>query len=743
MKQKLLTLMIALMVMTMGAQKVFAEPTENLVLTVQTGTPYAEESELSKLIGVLFLCDQLQIHKNKAGKYVCSSMAGKELFIITETRGFQLFPDVTEADDICYTFTDADREMLKEENTLYTFIQPYKTVTMHFVGNQTDCLVATLKSGMSIDEKEGSQALMDIEFVIEILASTDQIKIENDNENNMTYFLSKDGKKLFYLGDDERIIIAPGVTSEDDITYILTDENMEFIMNVDDELYEYIQPYKALQLHFEIPEDFVAKLVTGMNLTTEINQGIYKSIVLMLYYFNQLKADYDFEKGETVVSSLNDKVLLTMTDDGVITLAPDVTVDDNINYTITQEDLDKLADADKDLYNFAASYKTIQLLFAENLVVTIKERLHYDDEDDVFYAIELMCLCNQLQFSEDTHSFTSMEGKPLFAILENVSNHFYIYPDVTEADDLSYTITEEDLQKLKEKGYEYYKFFLQYKTVTIHFEVSQDKDEDLVVTIKEGLPYDDEDDVFYATGLMYLCNQLQFSEETYSYTSMEGKSLFTILDDGVYHIYPGVTEADDMSHTITEEDLQNLKEIGYDYYLFFLQYKTVTIHFEVSQGGNEDFVCTIKDGMEFNLEENIEAMAIYVLSLLQQLKIEDDTILSKEDKVLFYIINHYVTLAPGVTSADDINYTLTNADRLTLANIDAGLAGFFSGYNSVQLHFDVAIPGDMNGDGDFNLEDITWLIAAYLSSEAGADLDGDGKLTIDDITSLIEMYLQK
>ncbi len=861
MKQRIFTLMVALLAIAMGAQNVKAEPTENLVLTMETGTPYVDDNEMSKLIGVLYLCNQLQMYENKAGKYVYSSKDGKDLFTVSEAfHCYQLFPDVSEADDISYTITDADREKLQEINDLYTFIQPYKTltlhfgegqtdfelvgtiesgmmiteenpaliaveffifvnqmkmeedyennrhvflskdgkqllyfnkddesitmapgvtfedditytlteedieyikskdeeffefirvyktVTLHFIGNPTDLagtiktgmtageespalnvvqslifvnqlkmeedsenrrivflskdgkelfyiddkedcitvasgvtskddiiytltdedretiknknekfyemiqpyntlmlhfvdnkidwLVATIKSGMSLDEKEGSQALMDIEVMIEILTSTGQIKIENDKENNMTYFLSKDGKKLFSVSDDDRIIIASGVTSEDDIIYTLTAENREAIKNIDNELYEYIRPYKVLQLHFDVPEDFVAKLFTEMNLTTEINQGIYKSFALMTYYFNQLKADYDFEKGETIVSSLDDKVLMTMTDDGVIAIAPDVTIDDNINYTITQEDLDKLADADKDLYDFAASYKTIQLLFAENLEVTIKD----------------------------------------------------------------------------------------------------------------GLPYDDEDEVFYAIGLMYLCNQLQFNEDNYYYASMEGKPLFTFFQssgDVVYRIFPGVSEADDMSYTITEEDLPKLKEMGNDYYNFFLHYKTVTVHFEAGQDNREDLVLTVKDGMEINGEDNMEWLVPYVLTILQQLKTEDDAILSMEDKLLFTVKNEHVVLAPGVTSADDINYTLTGADLVILEKIDATLAGFLSVYKTLQLHFDVAIPGDVNGDGEFNLEDITWLISAYLSSEEGADLDGDGKLTIDDITSLIELYLQK
>ena len=861
MKQRIFTLMVALLAIAVGAQNVKAEPTENLVLTMETGTPYVDDNEMSKLIGVLYLCNQLQMYENKAGKYVYASKDGKDLFTVSEAfHCYQLFPNVSETDDISYTITDADREKLQEINDLYTFIQPYKTltlhfgegqtdfelvgtiesgmmiteenpalivveffvfvnqikieednenkrhvflskdgkqlfyfnkkdesitmapgvtsedditytlteedieyikskdeeffefirvyktVTLHFIGNPTDLagtiktgmtageespalnvvqslifvnqlkmeedsenrrivflskdgkelfyiddkedcitvasgvtskddiiytltdedretiknknekfyemiqpyntlmlhfvdnkidwLVATIKPGMSLDEKEGSQALMDIEVMIEILASTDQIKIENDKENNMTYFLSKDGKKLFSVSDDDRIIIASGVTSEDDIIYTLTAENREAIKNIDNELYEYIRPYKVLQLHFDVPEDFVAKLFTEMNLTTEINQGIYKSFTLMTYYFNQLKADYDFEKGETVVSSLDDKVLMTMTDDGVITVAPDVTIDDNINYTITQEDLDKLADADKDLYDFAASYKTIQLLFAENLEVTIKT----------------------------------------------------------------------------------------------------------------GLPYDDQDEVFYAIGLMYLSNQLQFNEDNYYYASMEGKPLFTFFEssgDMVYRIFPGVSEADDMSYTITEEDLPKLKEMGNEYYNFFLHYKTVTVHFEAGQDNREDLVLTVKDGMEINGEDNMEWLVPYVLTILQQLKTEDDAILSMEDKLLFTVKNEHVVLAPGVTSADDINYTLTAADLVTLEKIDATLAGFLSVYKTLQLHFDVAIPGDVNGDGEFNLEDITWLISAYLSSEEGADLDGDGKLTIDDITSLIELYLQK
>ena len=55
---------------------------------------------------------------------------------------------------------------------------------------------------------------------------------------------------------------------------------------------------------------------------------------------------------------------------------------------------------------------------------------------------------------------------------------------------------------------------------------------------------------------------------------------------------------------------------------------------------------------------------------------------------------------------------------------------------------DIALE-DVNGDGKFDLEDITTLIASYLNSEDGYDLDGDGVLSINDITLLITKYLEK
>jgi len=56
------------------------------------------------------------------------------------------------------------------------------------------------------------------------------------------------------------------------------------------------------------------------------------------------------------------------------------------------------------------------------------------------------------------------------------------------------------------------------------------------------------------------------------------------------------------------------------------------------------------------------------------------------------------------------------------------------------------VTGDVNGDGSFDITDITSMIAAYLGTVSDTDksrydLDGDGEVTVADITLLIDKYL--
>ena len=56
-------------------------------------------------------------------------------------------------------------------------------------------------------------------------------------------------------------------------------------------------------------------------------------------------------------------------------------------------------------------------------------------------------------------------------------------------------------------------------------------------------------------------------------------------------------------------------------------------------------------------------------------------------------------------------------------------------------------PGDVNGDGDLTITDVTGLIDAILSGDPDvmnnpyADVNGDGKVTIADVTALISSLL--
>lgn len=59
-----------------------------------------------------------------------------------------------------------------------------------------------------------------------------------------------------------------------------------------------------------------------------------------------------------------------------------------------------------------------------------------------------------------------------------------------------------------------------------------------------------------------------------------------------------------------------------------------------------------------------------------------------------------------------------------------------------------AVLGDIDGDGQLTIGDITMLISLYLtnadlSDTPAADLDGDDQITLTDITRLIDLYLQK
>ena len=65
-------------------------------------------------------------------------------------------------------------------------------------------------------------------------------------------------------------------------------------------------------------------------------------------------------------------------------------------------------------------------------------------------------------------------------------------------------------------------------------------------------------------------------------------------------------------------------------------------------------------------------------------------------------------------------------------------------YGEMQTFTTGRAAGDLDGDGQITVDDITLLIAVYLgeTTNSNADIDGDGQITVEDVTTLIELYLQ-
>ena len=75
------------------------------------------------------------------------------------------------------------------------------------------------------------------------------------------------------------------------------------------------------------------------------------------------------------------------------------------------------------------------------------------------------------------------------------------------------------------------------------------------------------------------------------------------------------------------------------------------------------------------------------------------------------------------------------------------LSSFQAG-NVTHINIDLysQITGDINGDGEVNVSDVTALINKILGSstytDAVCDINGDGEINVSDVTALINMILK-
>ena len=248
--KKFITLIVALMAFFMGTQNAYAEATETLEFTVKSGMNiYDDENEdVNFFLSLLFNLGQIRLTEEQ---WVVSTETGKVLFTLSEEGIITVSADVTSDDDIFYTFTDADREYFKEQD-LDKFMEPYAAIKLHLVpgsgGGGNDDLTAlsgTIKNGMSFEDSENAWLAYTL-----LLNYFNQIRMDGDMTGNLLHF-SLANKLLFTLDKNEIIIIADGVTSDDDIIYTITDEDRERLRKTDVEAYTFLAPYTTVELHFD------------------------------------------------------------------------------------------------------------------------------------------------------------------------------------------------------------------------------------------------------------------------------------------------------------------------------------------------------------------------------------------------------------------------------------------------------------------------------------------------------------
>lgn len=361
MKQKIFTLMIALMSMTIGAQNVCAEPTEVWEVTVESGMNLLskENADISIALGTLQMISQINISMSYPHIMYYSVQTQKVLFTV-DMDGIVTVN--ASAEDIYYSITDADREFMKnEDEETYEIMKPYKAIVIHFSGHSDVdlhlALSCNMRTAMNWDDDESASMAFTI-----LRDCFHQIKMDYEEEEDLYLLFSLDNKLLFTQTDDGTVTIAPGVTSADDIVYTTTEEDRALLKS-----YEMI-PYETVEMHFIVPEkDLIVHLEDGMNIKEAGNEAIANAIELMTYYFYQLHWYYDYNTEAYTYSVYDEnyleKELFTVASDGTLTLASDVSATDNIYYDIEEDMRQYLSDMGSELYDFIYPYKSISLLF--------------------------------------------------------------------------------------------------------------------------------------------------------------------------------------------------------------------------------------------------------------------------------------------------------------------------------------------------------------------------------------------
>ena len=238
-----------------------------------------------------------------------------------------------------------------------------------------------VESGMNINDQENSDVLLAINALV--LAGQIEYVPLSDEVTGVTS--TKTGKLLFSGTNDGFIIVSADVTTSDDIYYIITDADRAVFEEAG--MDEMMRPYRSIKMHF-VPGSggnidkaaLIGTIKNGMNL--EDSEYTWMAIVALTQYFNQIKMEYELDEdgeftGGISYSSKDDK-LLFLDKNNIITIADGVTSADDIIYTITQEDRDRLLEEAPEAYTYFANYETIQLHFNVEIVEPKVEAVMFD-----------------------------------------------------------------------------------------------------------------------------------------------------------------------------------------------------------------------------------------------------------------------------------------------------------------------------------------------------------------------------
>ena len=543
--------------------------------------------------------------------------------------------------------------------------------------------------------------------VIAAMEATETIIAEYDDENNIQYYYSSDRKLLFTINSDNIITVASGVSSADDL---ICDPDNGFR-----QLYRIPDDVEFFELHFiqNPTKDMELTLMTGMNIEDPENEDTYMTIEALAKYSDELRCHKDEESGTSTYTTFAGKKLFSVTSDGMAIIEDNLTADDDINWTISPFERNQLWHAGQYMSNYMIPYKTIKLHFdtgiymAPNkpaLSTTLKTGDDIYDDPDTQTIFNLLWYCfGQLRMEAFVNPddgglgdwvFFNKDDKMLFTLHENTIT---LESDVTSADDIIYTITQEDLKRLKETDITTFQTVYPYSTIELHFKTN------MLATLKTGINTSNEknDEIFSALSLMlYNFNQLQmdFDAETggATFLSMAGKELFTMNKDAFITLAPGITFADDIVYTITREDRNYLRDTNKELYDYLYGIKTIEIRFAPQ---TENMEAILRDGTDLVDEKNLQTLKVIQI-LVNSLNILSTgyrdgltAIYSPSDKFLFTLTEEGIAnVNQDLRVSDNIIYDITEEDRENLYYSDRDAYELLLDYKAIMLYFNYNDP---------------------------------------------------